>query len=137
MLYNRHDLVNKSILYITPFAFTGKRFLMTTLRIKLETLMVCSQTMKGQTSMCKFNSDSYLDLFLHKINVGRDIYLRKDDKSVFRSYIFFPTLSILQGTERIQNVCIPQCFQFLQHHWWNVYTFMITIRIGVPKLPEK
>ena len=102
MLYNRHDLVNKSILYITPFAFTGKRFLMTTLRIKLETLMVCSQTMKGQTSMCKFNSDSYLDLFLHKINVGRDIYLRKDDKSVFRSYIFFPTLSILQGTERIQ-----------------------------------
>ena len=89
MVHNGHDLVNKSILYITPFAFTGKRFLMTTLRIKLETLMVCSQTMKGQTSMCKFNSDSYLDLFLHKINVGRDIYLRKDDKSVFRSYIFF------------------------------------------------
>ena len=89
MLRNGHGLPNKSISYITPFAFTGKRFLMTTLRIKLETLMVCSQTMKGQTSMCKFNSDSYLDLFLHKINVGRDIYLRKDDKSVFRSYIFF------------------------------------------------
>ena len=89
MLHNMHDLVNKSILYIPPFAFTGKRFLMTTLRTKLETLMVCSQTMKGQTSMCKFNRDSYLDLFLHKINVGRDIYLRKDDKSVFRSYIIF------------------------------------------------
>ena len=117
MLRNGHDLVNKSIFYITPFAFTGKRFLMTTLRIKLETLMVCSQTMKGQTSMCKFNRDSYLDLFLHKINVGRDIYLRKDDKSVFRSYIYiFPTLSILQSTERIQNLCITQCFQILQHH---------------------
>ena len=89
MLHNMHDLVNKSILYITPFAFTGKRFLMTTSRIKLETLMVCSQTMKGQTSMCKFNSDSYLDLFLHEMNVGRHIYLRKDDKSVFRPYIFF------------------------------------------------
>ena len=92
MVHNGHDLVNKSILYITPFAFTGKRFLMTTLRIKLETLMVCSQTMKGQTSMCKFNSDSYLDLFLHKINVGRDIYLRKDDKSVFRSYIYISNI---------------------------------------------
>ena len=92
MLSNERDFVRKSILYITPFAFTGKRFVMTTLRIKLETLMVCSQTMKGQTSMCKFNRDSYLDLFLHKINVGRDIYLRKDDKSVFRSYIYISNI---------------------------------------------